>query len=85
MKMSADLQSTQGEDSAPELTHVAAAALQQTDFQAYLSGCLCRAISGRGGWLPPEQVTLRQKETGHPRWESWLFTTESRLMNFAAF
>ena len=34
---------------------------------------------------PPEQVTLRQRETGHPRWESWLFTTESRLMNFAAF
>ena len=51
--MSADLQSTQGEDSAPELTHVAAAALQQASFQAYLNGCLCRAVSGHSGWLPP--------------------------------
>lgn len=85
VKMSAGLRSTQVRDSAPKLTHVAAAALQQTGFQAYLGGCLCRAVSGRGGCLPPEQVTLRHKETGHPRWESWLFTTESRLSNFAAF
>ena len=85
VKLSAGLQSTQVQDSAPKLTHVAAAALQQTGFQACLGGWLCRAVSGLGGWLPPKQVTLRQKETGHPRWESWLFTTEPRLSNFAAF